>query len=256
MKSMRSFLHGARWPLRGLVFVVSRPTLYPWVILPALLTIALMFGSWHAAWQWVPHMLQAVWPRPAPGVVQNLWNGTALFLVLWVFATGVLLLYGLMGAIGAPFYDRLSQAVETLMKPATTPPFSWRVFAVDVAWSAAHSLLAFSMWVVSVALLAILSGIPVVGTLVELVCSVLFTSWFLAREMMDGVLSRRRYTFVHKLKLVWRHLPMMTGFGLCVAVLIAIPIVNFVSLPAAVVAGTLMFLEIEARGVSGAGRGS
>ncbi|MFK7931299.1 MAG: EI24 domain-containing protein [Myxococcota bacterium] len=242
---MHDLITGAKWPFVGLVFVVSRPRLYAWVVLPAILTVGLMIAAWYMAWASIPPMLNAVWPRPVPGPVQNLWNGSALFLIFWAFATGVLLLYSAIGILGSPFYDRLSQAVEAIVRPSSTPPFAWRTFLTDVWWSAVHSLMATVLWLGVLGLLVALSAIPVVGPLLELAASLLLTAGFIAREMMDGVMSRRRYRFVDKLALVWTHLPLMTGFGLAVTLLIAIPVVNFLAWPAAVVAGTLLFLDLE-----------
>lgn len=245
MTAARAFVRGLGWPFVGLAFVVVRPRLYPWVVLPAVSTLALMGSAWLVAWSWIPPLLHRVWPRPGPGLVQDLWDGSALFLVFWAFATAVLLLYAAFGVVGAPFYDRLSQAVERITHPADAEPFAWRAFLTDVTISAWHSLIATVLWLAVLVVLLALSAIPVVGTILEIGVSLLFTAWFIAREMMDGIASRRRWSFGQKVRLIARNLAMMTGFGLAVTVLVAIPFVNIVAWPAAVAAGTLMFLELE-----------
>jgi CysZ protein len=75
-----------------------------------------------------------------------------------------------------------------------------------------------------------------------------FTALFLSREMMDGPMSRRRYRFRRKLRIVRSQLPLMLGFGMACAGLLWVPLLNFVFMPVSIVGGTLLFLTIESNG--------
>lgn len=245
MTSVRRFFWGARHLVAGARFVGGRPALWPWMVVPVVLTVLLVWVAWTQSWAWAPWLLNLVLPRPSmPGFAQNLWNGLALVAVLWGFATATLLLYGMLGTVGAPFYDRLSMAVE--VERGTLPTgFGWREELVAVGQSIGHSLLAAGLWVAVLALLALLNLLPGFGTVLELVGSWVATGWFFAREMLDGPTSRRGWSFGEKLALIRREPAACLGFGLASTVVLLVPLLNVFVLPVAVVGGTLLFLELE-----------
>lgn len=242
------FLAGLGFVGRGFGFLVARPKLYVWVVAPVFLAIGLLWWAWRLAWSWTPWLLNAWLPRPVdPGFAQNLWNSFALVGVLWAFATVAIVLLTSFGVVGAPFYDRLSMAVEHELRPEQ-PVMGWREELVAVGWSVFHSLGSGLVWVAAMVLLALVALIPVIGPVVELVGSVAVTSLFVARERLDGPMSRRRFPFARKLRVVRAELPVMFGFGLGAAALLIVPLLNVLALPVAVVGGTLLFLELERDG--------
>lgn len=242
------FLAGLAFVGSGFTFLVTRPRLYPWVIAPVFLAIGLLWWAWRLAWSWTPWLLNAWLPRPVdPGFLQNLWNSFALVGILWAFATVAILLLTSFGVVGAPFYDRLSLAVERELRP-DQPVIGWREELLAVGWSVLHSLGSGLAWVAVMVLLALVALIPVIGPVVELVGSVAATSLFMARERLDGPMSRRRFAFARKLRVLRAELPVMFGFGFGAAALLIVPLLNVVALPVAVVGGTLLFLELEGGG--------
>ena len=240
----RRFGEGAGYVGKGLRYLAPRPALYPWIIAPILLTLGMLAGAWYASWAWTPWLVNLLLPRPpGPGFAQNLWNGFALLMVLWVFATTALVLYGLFGALGAPFYDRLARAVE--IEEGGTSVEDWRSELRYVWRSIGHSLLAGFLWIAAMVALAGLNLIPVLGTVLELVGSVVVTSFFLAREMTDGAMSRREYDFAHKLRIIAAERWTMLGFGMATGALLLVPFLNLLLIPVSVVGGTLLFLDLE-----------
>lgn len=230
----------------ALVFLVRRPRLLPHVVLPVVLAVGMVFGAWKASWAWTPFVVDWLWPRPAAaGLVQSLWNGVALLAVLWVFATVAILLYGALGVVGAPFYDRLSLAVEREVRPGSLEGFGWREELRAVGRSVGHSLLALVLWLGLLAALALLNVVPGVGSLLEVVLSTVATWFFAAREAMDGVMSRREMGFGEKLRWMWRERAVVLGFGAGASLLVFLPFVNFLAIPVVVIAGTRMFLALD-----------
>lgn len=235
---------GARYVIRGLTYLAPRPSLYPWVVAPILVTIGMLVGAWFLSWAWTPWLVNLLLPRPpSPGFAQNLWNGFALLMVLWVFATTALVLYGSFGALGAPFYDRLARAVE--IEEGGAEIASWRDELHFVLLSIAHSLLAGAIWIGALVGLAVLNLVPVLGTALELVGSIVVTAFFLTREMLDGAMSRRRFSFGRKIRVIAQERWTMLGFGMATGALLLVPLLNVLTLPVAVVGGTLLFLELE-----------
>jgi len=239
------FRRGLGFIPRGAGFLIRRPRLFPWVIGPALLTLAMVVWAWFASWSWTPWLLGLLWPRPvAPGFIQYLWNGTAFFLIIWGFATAAILIFGLLGAFGAPFYDRLSMAVEHEINPSA-PALTWQEEFRAVALSVGHASMAVVLWIVALGALVLLSVIPVLGTLLEMAASLTVTAFFMARAMLDGPMSRRGYSFRDKVGFIRERPLMMFGFGLGATALLIIPFVNVFTIPIAIVGGTLLFDALE-----------
>ncbi len=245
MTRFERFRLGLGFIPKGAGFLVRRPRLFPYVIGPALLTLGMVVWAWFLSWSWTPWLLGLFWVRPAsPGFLQNLWNGSAFFLILWGFATAAILIFGLLGAFGAPFYDRLSMAVEQEINP-NAPVLGWRDELRAVLLSVAHALMAAVLWILAMVALVVLEIIPVLGILLEMAGSLTVTALFLARAMLDGPMSRRRYSFGEKVGFMRQRPLMMLGFGLGATGLLMVPLVNVFTIPIAVVGGTLLFDHLE-----------
>jgi len=247
----RRFARGFAYPFRGLGFIARNPRLLPWVLLPIAVTLGLLVGAAFLTLAGTPWLVDQLWARPAGGLLLTSWWILAVGLGLALFAVSMVVLYATAGLIGTPFYDRLSQRVEDTVRGPADEPFSWRVFLGDVWQSVSHTLIALILWLVVMGALLLLNVVPVVGSALEFVLSVAFTALFLSREMMDGAMSRRRLSFRRKLGVVLGNLALMEGFGLAAAMLLWVPLLNFVSMPVAIVGGTLMLLDLEDEGVIG-----
>lgn len=246
---LEGWLHGARFPARGLKTLAASPELLPWAVAPVLVALALLVAAGLLTIQGTPalvHWLFPVAPTPLLGALRTAFT---LTLGLFLFVAAALALYASVGVVGTPFYDRLSQAVEDRARGGPDEPFSWGVFARDVARSAWHSVLSLFLWLTVLLLLGVLSLVPVVGSLVEFVLSLFTTALFVSREMMDGTLSRRRMSYLDKLRFMRVHRAEVLGFGAVSALCLAIPLVNLVALPVCIAGGTLLVLDLEGRRV-------
>ena len=246
--AFQRFVFGMRQLPEAAGFLVRRPRLIPHVIGPVILAFVMVYGAWVASWDWTPWLLSVVWPRPPGGWVQGLWNGVAIFLVFWVFATTALFLYGALGVVGAPFYDRLSMAVERELRPGSLDDFGWREELRALGLSTSHSLLALVLWLGVLAGMVVFNIVPIVGSVLELALSTLATWFFAARESMDGVMSRRGMGFAAKARLLWAERAVVLGFGAGASLLVFVPFLNFLAIPVVVIGGTKLFLALEDAG--------
>lgn len=244
-----AFLDGALWPLRGARIILVNPRLWGWVIVPAVINATLLFLGITAVLSLTPTVLSWLWPVP-PGaglLIRTLWWVVAVLLMGTLLTLTAVGTYFLSGLVALPFLDQLSDRVEVMQIGPREQATSWAEFFGDIGVSMLHTVLGLLTWAVAMISLLVVGLIPVVGPPVEAVLSLCVTALLLSREMMDGPLSRRRVGYLAKLRTVWRHTPTTLGFGLVVAALLWVPLLNFLLLPVAVVGGTLMYLSFEAQ---------
>lgn len=253
--AFRRFRTGFSFPFRGLAFVVRTPSLWPWVLLPVLLMIALIIGAGFIAWWLTPILLSYLWAMPPGGWTLTLWHVTSTVLWLVVFLLTTVVLYVGFGIIATPFYDQLSERTEAmLIGPRAN--VSWGQWAGDILQSIIHSMFAFALWALFFCASLLIGLIPVLGQILEFFIGGGLTAFLLSREMMDGPMSRRRFSFKTKLAVVWSNLAVCLGFGAATSLFLAVPVLNLFSLPCAVVGGTRMFVQLETQRLlpEGAGR--
>jgi uncharacterized protein involved in cysteine biosynthesis len=245
------FFRGVGYAFRGVWLVITRPVLWAYVVAPILVTAVLfaigVAGILYVTEGWAPETAAPADPNaalaPLAEFVQNL---LAYGLrVLFVLVFGVVV-YFASSIVATPFNDAVSAQVETLRLGPYTKARGG--FLGDTWMSFAHSSLSFVLWAATVGAGMALNLLPLYGTLAAALLSVVSTGWFIARESTDGVLSRRRLSYGHKLRIAQHHGAMFLGFGLVGASVVWIPFVNLLVVPFAIAGGTLMYCELEAAG--------
>jgi CysZ protein len=91
------------------------------------------------------------------------------------------------------------------------------------------------------ALLLLLLLIPVAGQIAWPVASWFWSVWWLAGEYLDIPMSRHLYRFGAVRSILWARPALCLSFGATLYVLIFIPILNCFVIPAAVIAGTMLY---------------
>lgn len=247
------FFRGVGYAFSGVGLVISRPALWPNVLLPILVTGFLfalgIAGFVYFISDWVPQTDASV-PQDTP--LAFLWTFFHNLLTYGIYV-GLAVLYGVVvyfisTIIATPFNDGISSRVEELRLGPYREESSWGTFFGDLVQSYSHSVLNLLVWLVSVGLAFVLNLIPGFGTIAAAVLTAMFTALFIARESMDGAQSRRRLSFAHKMRIARHHWAMMLGFGTVGALLVWIPVVNLVVVPLGIAGGTLMYCELEAAG--------
>jgi CysZ protein len=252
-----TFADGMQYPWRGVRLVVSRRELWPFVIAPAILLACLLLGAAAIAWVVGGLMLEWVWsPGPeAPWTTHALWILAALGIRLLLTGIAAVALYLTASIIGSPFLDRLSQEVEFLALGRRDEPSTLRSASRDLVSSVAHSVLSLGVWLVLMAVCAALNLVPFVGAPISFALATSGTALLLAREAMDGTMSRRRMSYAHKVRVVFANAGPALGFGLVHSVVLWIPLVNLAVLPMAIAGGTLLYCDLERAGLVPDARG-
>lgn len=174
------------------------------------------------------------------GLILNIVLGV---LLLWV--TGILLAkFGVI--LGSPWYGQLAEEIERMRLPANEipeAPEGFTAFAGDIALAALYEAkkTAFVLAIGVPALL--LNLVPGIGQVASGAVWTALGATTLVLDFVDPALQRRRLKFRQKLALVARHAPASAGFGLPALLLAGIPIVNLLTVPLCMVAGTLYYVD-------------
>lgn len=243
-------VRGAGAPWRGLSWLLARPGLWPLVAVPVgIMAVLLVVALW-ATLHWTSPLLATVLPPPrAAGVLGNIARGgwrvmSAIGHVVVFLALAVVASFA-ANVLASPFHEMLSERVEREATGARDAgPSSWSVLLVDAASSVLHSLGAVVLWLSVSCPVGALDVIPVVGPVLSVVLGAIVTAFFVARELLDAPLSRRRWSFRAKLDFCWAHLAETEGMGAMTAVLLAVPGLNLLVLPMAVTGATLLTVEL------------
>lgn len=226
--------HAARCLGQGLV-LLARPELRHFVWIPLLLNLCLFaLGFWavrHYFDAAMAYFLPA-WLGWLSGLLWPLVAGSFVILVYFSFAL-------LANLLGAPLYGILADKVAALLGvPAQARgeeswlPSAWRGLAAEAA-----RLRYYLVRAIPALLLFLIPGVNLVAPWLWLV----FNGWFLALEYTSYPLERHGYTFEAQRRLLGRARFAATGFGVLVALGLAVPLLN-VLMPPAAVAGAVIYI--------------
>ncbi len=169
--------------------------------------------------------------------------GFRLLVAALLIAAGLLVMVMVFTAVtlalGAPIYDKISEAVDRacggLDNPVEYPLSVWLPRAVgQVARTVLQSL--------GIGLVLLLVGvIPVVGSFVAAVLGALAGGWVITRDLIASPLERRgKPSMDDRTAAMKQRKALVLGFGVPVYVLLSIPIVAVFAFPAATAGGTLL----------------
>lgn len=145
--------------------------------------------------------------------------------------------------IAAPFNGVLSEAVERHLDPDTTlPETSWAEVAKGVAPAIISEANKFGYFIVRAAPLALLFLIPGINIFAPIIW-MLFGAWMLALEYSDFPLSNHGLLFKASKSVVREKRFVALGFGGATLFCTLIPLLNFLTMPAAVAGATIMYVE-------------
>jgi CysZ protein len=254
-KSPIGFVRGLSYALRGMRFVYfQHPELARYWVFPILITGVALLAVFYGAGSYYDDLGDAVWSLfPQSWTEATGWIGGMLSALHWLIeliAGMVLALLGLVfvlvlsSVVAAPFNDALSEAVEHISTGGSAPPFSVRQMLVDVVRTIRLELLKVLVYLAVVGPMFLASLlIPGLGSLISLVGFVL-TAVYLGIDYIDWPAARRNWSVGDRIAFTRRQLPAVAGFGMGVWVLLFIPLVNLLFMPAAVAGGTMLFLAL------------
>lgn len=251
-------LDGATYPFKALITFIKNPRLIRYILIPiavnAVVAIALYSGLLYFGWQIVDgvQLDVTVWFERViadlPQWLGFLTYGVAgliailrlLLIVVLLIATGFLLTqFGVL--LGAPWYGQLSEQLEKYRTGKV------ELIELNIVSDLNRAILYELKKLVLIAAvgipLLIINLFPGVGTFISSVGSFVLTTTIVCLDFLDPCLERRRLSFHHKLKIVFKALPASGSFGLVCLGLISIPLLNLITIPLCVASGTLFICD-------------
>jgi CysZ protein len=241
---MYAFLCGAGCPWRAIRLLVRQPALWRYVAIPVglnLLVGVVLYATLLLAGFRFIAMLVEGWPAWIAWLLRGL-----LVITLFVTLGYVLVRFGVV--LGAPFYSRLSELLEERLcgtAPAS-PPFTLTGIARDLGRAMAFELKKLLLALAIGLPILLLHLIPGAGSLLALLGGLALGATLACLDFFDPPLERRRLSFRAKLAFIRRHLPGSAGFGLVCLGLVSLPLLNLLTVPVCIAAGTIFFCEAAA----------
>ncbi len=242
VKSPVGFARGLSYALRGMRFVyLKHPKLARYWLFPVLITGFALVAVFYGAGSYSEDIGAALWSLfPESWNEVTGWVGGLLSALRWVVEMVAAILIVLLGLV---LVLLLSEHILT-GKPA--PPFSFGRMLADIVRTVRLELGKALLYLAVVGPMFLASFfIPGVGQVISLVGFAL-TAVYLGIDYVDWPAARRDWSVGDRVAFTRRQLPAVAGFGTGVWVLLFIPLVNLLFMPAAVAGGTMLFIELEA----------
>lgn len=249
---------GGTYPLRAIALLLKKPGLWQYLIMPILVNLilgGLLYGS---SLYWGLQGVGTLTTQLSQNLDQLIaelpgWLSFLEYIILfvsWLLRTlltiALLILIGFVllqfgSVIGSPWYGKLSEQVERLRLGSVT------VIDVGIFKDIIRALL-FEFKKLFLALtfgiiLFLIGFIPGIGGLITTIGGITLTATLVCLDCFDSTLERRRLSFRDKLKTVYFNLPASGSFSLLCLVLISVPLLNLLTIPLCIMAGTLFLCD-------------
>ena len=234
-------LSGPQYLREGLKLVLS-PGLRLFVLLPLLINLVLFVGliyfAGHQFSLWVDTLMPSL-PSWLSFLNYVLWPLFVVLVALMVFFTFTML----ANIIAAPFNGFLSEKVEAVVRGVdNSPPFSWGELMAMVPRTLAREMRKLGYFLPRAIALLILSFIPVLN-LIAAPLWLLFGIWMMAIQYIDYPADNHKLGWNEMLAWLREKRWQSMSFGGIVYLMLLIPVVNILMMPAAVAGATLFWVR-------------
>ena len=235
------FFDGAKAPFQGLWFLLTNPDTWPFAAVPVSIGLSIFAFFSYLSVRFLPEAVgravpagEAWYSRLGSGVLVVLATVAA---VVAAFFLGMVLAQPLSG----PALERLVRLRERALGLPERPRTS---FSMD-AWRSLRSALLGTLALPALLVLTLVEIFVPGSSVVVLPLKILITGVFVAWDILDYPLSVRGLGLRQRLAFIRTHKPVLLGFGLALAVVLLLPCMQLLLLPAAVVGATALVHRID-----------
>lgn len=229
--------------------MLTKPGIKRFVLIPLAINIALFavlfffaghyFGDFVS---WLDHKLPA-WLHWLNWILWPVFVLSVLFVLAYFFVI-------IANIISAPFNSFLAEKVEwieTGHKP--NPEDTVTDAAKDIPRVLSRELSKLKYYLPRAVVLLILFLIPGVNV-VATVLWFIFGCWSMCMQYLDYPMDNHKVSLALMRKAMRQHLGLSLSFGCAVVIVLMIPVLNFLVIPAAVIGATLMWLDYRQQWLS------
>ena len=231
--------------VRGARFLWAHRVLWKFAAAPTVISAVLVGGSYV--------LLYKLSVKISEFLDTSAWYSAALYYVTFALIATLMavifffLFTRIASALAAPFNDVISRKTEELI--TGTPdeaPFSVILLLKDSLRCLYHSLKILGIYLGLVVAGLLLLFIPGFGPILYSLVGALLSAYLFSFEYLSYPMDRRRFSWKEKKTFLRSRFRAVIGFGLGSVVMASIPLVNLLFIPAAVVGGTFLFLDLDA----------
>ena len=241
-----NFSRGFFTPFRSVRLLRQHLKLLPYIIIPFMINVAVFSGAVILGVNFFNDTVVSLLPQG------EAWYWVLLYWLVWgaaalVTAVLVFFTFTVVGnLIASPFNELLSERTEQVLSGVSNEEaFSLAQFSRDVLQSLL--LEAKKMWVFVVVMILILplNLLPGIGNTLYTVLAIGLTLFFLCFEYLSFVMVRKRQFFKEQKSFILSRKFLMLGFACGVMVMLAIPFMQLLCIPLAVIGMTRLWCEEE-----------
>ena len=179
-----------------------------------------------------------------PGFLSFIGSIIRILILIPLLGIGYVIFIAAAALCTAPFCEQLSESIEVSLSGEEPPAFSFKTLLKDFALGISHSVKRILTYLLTMAGLFVLSFIlPLIGPLVFAFGGAWVTMRFTAYDALDAVWARKSLRYADKMTKLKQVRSRAYGIGAVTAVMMLIPILNFVAMPLAAVAATRLHVE-------------
>lgn len=219
----------------------------PFVVFPLIINLAIFYFGWSALYQWFDAQLNG-WLENIPS-----WLSFLETILRWMFILAAIIVSAvtfsmLATFIGSPFYGLMAEQVcEIKEVPVPDTPFTANAILRLIGRSLVREVQKLSYYLVRAVPLFVLWLILLFTPISPIMTVVwfLFGAKMLALQYTDYAFDNAGIDFKSSNKALNDNRLTSLTFGGIVQIATMIPLVNILVVPAAVVAGTLYYIDLE-----------
>ncbi|MCB9831230.1 MAG: sulfate transporter CysZ [Planctomycetes bacterium] len=237
---MTSLFRGASYFARGLG-LIGKPRIRRWAFIPVVLSALIFAGLTWLSIQYLRDWVEgaAAWCRDTIGldflgpVLWVVFGSSALLVVAYSFVL-------VASLVACPFNAILAEAVEehrTGRRPDGMPLLTMIKRSPVILFQETKKVLYYFLWAIPVGVLCL-----VLSPAAPFIWGA-FSAWMMALEFSDYPMDNAGLSFRQMRRTLARRRMTAFGFGLAAFFFALVPLLNLLTVPAAVCGATLMWLE-------------